>query len=875
MADPLFYDSPATSASISGTADHGEFNETTGPVPPGWDRRTMHEWTMIRPPISDLPNQGWKVHVSAGVDNAQEVLGVVWRYCLQHRVPFKFLSSRRVLMARNSKYADRGGSGKFVTIYPTEESVLEQILRDLGKELDGQHGPYILSDLRWRSGPLYVRYGGFRERMCRSETGELVPGIEGPDGQLIPDLRSPTFSTPEWVRTPRVLQEALAARAVGSAEEFPYHIMEALHFSNGGGVYLAEDTRSGRTVLVKEARPMAGLDREGVDAVTRLECERHILERLAGIDCIPQLLDYRTWWEHHFLVREYVEGEILNRHMVRRHPLLRPDPTPQAVAEYTAWVLDIVEKVERGIEAIHSRGVVFGDLHPANIIVGHDGRVGFIDFEVAELVEQARRPTLGAPGYMAPPTYTGTAIDRYALGCIRLAMFTSLAPVIPWEPGKVDQFLSVVTDRFPVPDGYAATVWRDLGPRPFRDRPGEPVPERCGPGLHTSIWPVTEVPDWDTVRVSMTEAILSSATPERTDRLFPGDIQQFAPGGGVGFAYGAAGVLWALAETGTCPLPEHEKWLVEAARQLERPQPGFYHGLGGVAFALDRLGLYDEAREILDRARAIPLDTVDNTLTDGLPGIGLNLLHFARRTGAGALYDEAEQVARQVVAELRREPARAPLPGLMGGASGAALFLIRMFEATGDRRFLDHAETALRRDLAGCVWTEDRTLQANEGWRIIPYLATGSVGIGMVLHELLRHRQADDLFEMTAGVHRAAEPEFIVQAGLFNGRAGLMAYLHHTDDHSGAISNILTRHVRNLGWHAVPFKGRVAFIGDQLMRMSMDLATGSAGILFVLAAVLTGHHRCLPFIGSEGFGSEKGRYIPTSKKEVNRNGKHP
>jgi len=211
----------------------------------------------------------------------------------------------------------------------------------------------------------------------------------------------------------------------------------------------------------------------------------------------------------------------------------------------------------------------------------------------------------------------------------------------------------------------------------------------------------------------------------------------------------------------------------------------------------------------------------------------------------------------------------------MGGASGAALFLIRMFEATGDRRFLDHAETALRRDLAGCVWTEDRTLQANEGWRIIPYLATGSVGIGMVLHELLRHRQADDLFEMTAGVHRAAEPEFIVQAGLFNGRAGLMAYLHHTDDHSGAISNILTRHVRNLGWHAVPFKGRVAFIGDQLMRMSMDLATGSAGILFVLAAVLTGHHRCLPFIGSEGFGSEKGRYIPTSKKEVNRNGKHP
>lgn len=856
MADPLFYDSPATSTTPVGTtpepAGHGEFEQTLGSVPVEWERRTMNEWMVMRPPITDLPSQGWKVHVSATVDNAQEILDVVERFCVGRRVPFKFLSSRRVLMARNSKYADRGGSGKFVTIYPTDDAPLELILRELGEELEGQQGPYILSDLRWRSGPLYVRYGGFRERLCRSDKGELVPGIEDPDGNLVPDPRNPTFSTPAWVSMPEILQEALAARNAGAGTDFPYRIKEALHFSNGGGVYLAEDPRSGRTVLIKEARPMAGLDRIGADAVSRLEGERRILERLSGVDCIPQLLDYFTFWEHHFLVREYAEGVVLNRHMVRRHPLLRPDPTPEALASYTEWVLDIVGQVERGLDAIHDRGVVFGDLHPANIIVTHDDTVHFIDFEVAAPAEQAIRSTLGAPGYAAPPSYTGTAIDRYALGCIRLALFTSLAPLIPWEPGKVDQFLDVVGQRFPVPATYRDTVWRDLGPRPFRDRPDTPAPVTCGPGLHKPIWSVTEVPDWETVSSSMTEAILGSATLDRMDRLFPGDIHQFSPGGGVGFGYGAAGVLWALAQVGVDPLPEHEKWLVEATRRLEQPRPGFYNGLGGIAFALDRIGCRDEARELLDQASRISLDTVDSTLADGLPGIGLNLLHFARRSGDRALYDDAGRIAERVIAGLRTAPTQGSRPGLMKGASGAALFLIRWSEATGDHSLLDHAETALRQDLAGCVWTEDRTFQANEGWRVIPYVATGSAGIGLVLHEFLRHRQAEDLLEMEAGIRRAATPEFMVQAGLFNGRAGLMSYLLHTDDHSAAVSTALDRHVRSLGLHAVPLQGRVAFIGDQLMRISMDLATGSAGILLVLGAVLTGRNPCLPFMVSEG-----------------------
>jgi len=39
--------------------------------------------------------------------------------------------------------------------------------------------------------------------------------------------------------------------------------------------------------------------------------------------------------------------------------------------------------------------------------------------------------------------------------------------------------------------------------------------------------PSAEPEDWWRVRASLASAIIAAATPERDDRLFPGDIQQF------------------------------------------------------------------------------------------------------------------------------------------------------------------------------------------------------------------------------------------------------------------------------------------------------------------------------------------------------------
>ncbi|MYS12070.1 lantipeptide synthetase, partial [Streptomyces sp. SID6041] len=179
--------------------------------------------------------------------------------------------------------------------------------------------------------------------------------------------RDPVFHVPAWVTPPAFLRPHLEARASVTVQDVPYEIEKALHFSNGGGVYEARDRRTGRRVVLKEARPYAGLAADGADAVTRLHREREALEGLSGLGCTPEVLDSFTVGEHHFLVMEFVEGKPLNTFFARRHPLMEADPSAERLAEYTEWALRIHGLVERAVAAVHARGIVFNDLHLFNI----------------------------------------------------------------------------------------------------------------------------------------------------------------------------------------------------------------------------------------------------------------------------------------------------------------------------------------------------------------------------------------------------------------------------------------------------------------------------------------------------------------------------
>ncbi|MBG6090807.1 hypothetical protein IW256_004920 [Actinomadura viridis] len=788
----------------------------------------MDEWLCYEPPAARTPAQGWKIHVTGCAESAAEALDRTWRHCVGNGIEFKHLRGPGALRMRNAKYAPRGASGKLITLYPAGEQELERVIGELGALLDGLPGPYILSDLRIGDGPLHVRYGGFAPRRCLDERGELVPAFENGEGELVPDRRSPVFTVPDWVSLPPFLKPHLEARAATTTADLPYRIEKALHFSNGGGVYEGTDTRTGERVVLKEARPHAGLAADGADAVTRLGRERDMLTRLAGIDGVPGVRDHFTLGEHHFLVQDLVEGRTLNTFFAERHPLLDPEPDPDRIAEYTDWALRVYAGVERVIGAIHERGVVYNDLHMFNVMVRPDDSVALIDFEVAAPASEAGRQTLANPAFLAPRDRRGADVDRYGLACLRLALFAPMTTLLVLDLGKARHLADIIAEHFPVPRGFLDEAVAEIA----RDVPG------------TSAAFAPDPPGWRRARAALGSAVLAGATPGRDDRLFPGDIEQFG-GAALGIAHGAAGVLYALEATGAGRRPAHEEWL--ARRAVDPPHGtglGLYDGLMGAAYVLEGLGYAEAAAAAVERCLAERWERLGTDLYGGLPGYALVLDHLAAAMGESAFTDAARRAA-DIVAGRSGEGAPAR-PGLMHGGAGRALMFIRLYERGRDASLLDLAAAALRADLGACVKDRNGALYVDQGWRVMPYLGTGSVGIGLVIDEYLALRHDEEFEAARAAIRIAASSRYYAQPSLFSGRAGMLFYLarHDRDD------PLVARHVRDLAWHALPFRDGLAMPGEHLYRLSMDLATGTAGVLLALGAALHDRPAGLPFLGT-------------------------
>ncbi|MGG7613988.1 protein kinase domain-containing protein, partial [Streptomyces sp. ZG43] len=267
----------------------------------------------------------------------------------------------------------------------------------------------------------------------------------------------------------------------------------------------------------REARPHCGLDSAGDDAVTRLHREHRALRRLAGLECVPRVHGVRTVWEHHFLVEEHVEGRTLFEEIVARYALVRGERSDAELAAYRAWADEVTDRLASALAAVHARGLRFGDLHPANIVLRPDGRLVLIDFEYAAELDDPS-PFAGAFGMQAPAGTGGAEADAYALWSTWLHMLMPLT-----EMAGHDRRKALVLER------WARDRYR-LGPDTGPPRPAllSSAADQTDPVAQLLAGPQ---PDWQRLRAMLVAGVRAAATPERPDRLFPGGPDGFATGG--------------------------------------------------------------------------------------------------------------------------------------------------------------------------------------------------------------------------------------------------------------------------------------------------------------------------------------------------------
>ena len=331
LADRYFYETPDRLSSSrtddstgDGSAADGAssgrvplFEAAQRTVPEGWTAQLAGDWLHFSPdgiPGRRVrPQQGWKIHVSACLDNAEKTAAYVWDYCVARAIPFKFVPGRRPLHLRNSKYAAARLQRQVRHDLPGRRGQFELMLKELGALLAGRAG--AVHPQRPALGPA-VRStsatAGSPSATASMPTATWCPRSRTATGCSCPTAAARVFHLPDWVALPEFLAPAPGRPQRHDHRDLPYRIERALHFSNGGGVYAGPRPRTGEKVVLKEARPHAGLAADGADAVTRLGRERDALEQLDGPRRRPAVRDWFTLGEHHFLVHGIRRGRTLN-----------------------------------------------------------------------------------------------------------------------------------------------------------------------------------------------------------------------------------------------------------------------------------------------------------------------------------------------------------------------------------------------------------------------------------------------------------------------------------------------------------------------------------------------------------------------------------
>ncbi|GAB2678494.1 class III lanthionine synthetase LanKC [Thalassiella azotivora] len=853
LADQDFY------APLSQASPGREYHPTA--VPAGWTRTDADVWSMWSPPhpapdqavdgSGGLPEQGWKVHVSAPVALADQVLDVVAAACGDLGVAFKHLRGTAFFVLTHAKHAHRGQSGKFCALYPRDPEQAGRLLERLDRDLAGVEGPYVLTDRRFGdSRCVHYRYGAFSARYELRADGTRTPVVLAADGTQVPDERAPQFRLPVGVVDPWAPPVPVTGDGTDDDGDVSFHgytFEKVLQHSNAGGAYRARDGR-GDAVFVKEARAHNGYTSPEDDADRRLRREHLVLTALHRLapGLAPRPVELFRHWEHTYLVTELVPGRGLHEWVVANTPYIRVDPDPADVGRYLTRVRHVLDQVRTAVTRLHDLGYLFGDLSVRNVLVDDDDTARLIDFECAQPLSQPLVP-MGTPGFMPPELLDDGAraamdprdVDRYALGALaRAALVPQLdlggrnPAALPHAEARLRRYgplpgdlwdLAAADARargaqgpgwFPTPEQVRDDVPGEL--RRLRDRTADALEALVRPDDPTSVWPTC--PD-------------GLSTNTRC------------------LAYGTAGVVHALDVAGRAADPRVvDRLRDDSLRHHADTPPGFLLGTAGVAWLLARRGDVDAARDLLDEAARHPLTATAASWGGGAAGVAAADLALHRLTGDDAHLHRAQRL----LLALPTGDALTPLlgahdpSGLVHGRTGVALALGLLADATGDpeplRRGLRLLGDELRHALdvpTGAVGfrvsTKDR--------RNMPYLGTGSAGYALVGARYLTRAHRADLDvppEVTAAVEgalRATSLRLTVSSGLLEGQAGLGLV-------AGDLARVLGRpdlreaqldSATALFQHAVPHESGTRWLGGVAGRLSCELWSGAAGVLLALS----------------------------------------
>ena len=777
-------------------------------------------WTYILFNPQTLPNQGWKIHLSTQLTESQALLDKVSEYLISKKVSFKFVPSYDALLLKNSKYANRSESGKFITIYPKSNSEFSKLLPAL-KDLTSSfsRGPYILSDMCWQESNVYFRYGGFKAIYTKNKTGELVPAIYTPTGNLVEDRRLPYYNQPSFISDLPIFLENTFPPIQAFQPIKKYDVQGALHFSNAGGVYVCKEKSTGKLYLLKEGRHGAGLDAQLKDGFSRIKHEAKTLKKLTSTKYVVNLHDHFTSWQHHYLVEDFINGSTLEDLLPKKFPFI---PDSQKAQEYATWAKDILLQLQDALTEIHAHNIAMGDLSLSNIMIDKNDSLHLIDFETAKNTYTPYNPGLTTFGFISPKIKTFEESDWFALMRIAYYLFLPIESVKDIAPSILKKQETWISNYFGKNILKFLHSFKKNLPSNLENSP-----------IFLSHY--LQVPTHDLTLSTLSlfkKGLLSGiinnlnySSPHPIPNSLNKNIDHY------NFENGISGILWVLYNENAIS-PRLYKWIDKNkdtifSTIISSANLGLLNGASGISSVFKKIGYDTFSIRIHSYIKEnLNLKQSDISIRSGLAGIGLYMLA-----------KNELNIATKIISELKLRWQKLDFQsffnedvGLLTGWSGVSLLAWKLNDKDFALAIIDKIISA-HMDKNNNYLLSDNS----RGFiRLIPYLEDGNAGLSLLLHKFIREdksikKKYSNIFSQLISSNYNYST---YQASVIAGYSGLLPIaIFQAKDHDNSLLNYTLKGLNNF---LVKESDNIFVPGNFGYKIELGYSSGNAGILGML-----------------------------------------
>lgn len=212
----------------------------------------------------------------------------------------------------------------------------------------------------------------------------------------------------------------------GGGDSFVFGEYEVFDFINSGGmgaVYKARHRKKGEVFALKISASLEESEKKHLRFIREIQ----ILSKIAQHPNLIKIHDFGSEGGRDFLVMDYLEGESLNRALLRLS------------LSHQQWLYQFIPLLG-AVEKLHENRIIHRDMKPENLMVIEKKKLVLIDFGLGKILDssegspvQLTTQILGTPYYMAPEQTEPDGnhdhrTDIWALGVILYQILTRTLP---------------------------------------------------------------------------------------------------------------------------------------------------------------------------------------------------------------------------------------------------------------------------------------------------------------------------------------------------------------------------------------------------------------------------------------------------------------